>query len=595
MDGHPSWERWFRAPRFTLPAWAKLQPQRCVFVTDLPGLAQVYTWDCSTGALRQVTDSPGGSRHCAIAASGRHVWWFADDGGDETGVWMRQPFGGGADSPVLPDAEPAWQAGLAMGLDDHCLIGLATDEGTDITLLYPDGTTALVSRYEEPAAAVDLSRSLDLIAVDRAEDGDLWNPAVRILRPDGSVVADIPGAEAVGFSPVRGDDRLLMQAERDEGALALLFDPRRGTSERHELDLAGEVGVEWYQDGSALLVHHSFRARSELYRYDPATRDLRRLRTPAGTVEYTRTRPDGGIWYLWSDSAHPVELLTLDGDGRSAAAANFALTGGSPPSSAQVEDAWVPGPGGLVHALITRPSAARAPYPTVFLLHGGPDEHDQDAFDPECAAWIEQGFAVVRVNYRGSSGYGRAWREALRARVGHVELEDVAAVRAWALASGLADPDRLVLAGASWGGYLTLLGLGLYPQDWSAGVAAAPIADCAMAYEDEREDVRALDRALFGGSPQEVPDLYRESSPSTYAHQVRVPVFISAAANDPRCPIRQVHSYARRLDDHGVPHELYVHRSGHSSTVMDERVDMFQRAAAFIRDRVGSAVSREAV
>ncbi|WP_316316681.1 prolyl oligopeptidase family serine peptidase, partial [Clavibacter michiganensis] len=71
---------------------------------------------------------------------------------------------------------------------------------------------------------------------------------------------------------------------------------------------------------------------------------------------------------------------------------------------------------------------------------------------------------MVRVNYRGPPGYGRAWTDALKHRVGLIELEDIAAVREWAVASGLADPERLILTGGSWGGYLTLLGIGTQPE-----------------------------------------------------------------------------------------------------------------------------------
>lgn len=146
--------------------------------------------------------------------------------------------------------------------------------------------------------------------------------------------------------------------------------------------------------------------------------------------------------------------------------------GAKAPASVPVEDVWVDGPGGRIHALVQRPAApAEGPFPTVFEIHGGPTWHDSDAFASGPAAWVDHGYAVVRVNYRGSTGYGRAWTDALKHRVGLIELEDIAAVREWAVKSGLADPAKLVLAGGSWGGYLTLLGLGTQPDDWALGLA----------------------------------------------------------------------------------------------------------------------------
>src|SRR5690606_22884583 len=103
------------------------------------------------------------------------------------------------------------------------------------------------------------------------------------------------------------------------------------------------------------------------------------------------------------------------------------------------------------------------------------------------------------------------------------------------VATGVADPDRLVIAGHAWGGYLTLLALGTQLKVWAAGIAAAPIADHAAAYR-EAESLRARHHTLFGGSPEELPDVYAACSPITYVDRVEAPVLILAGENDPSCP-----------------------------------------------------------
>ncbi len=194
---------------------------------------------------------------------------------------------------------------------------------------------------------------------------------------------------------------------------------------------------------------------------------------------------------------------------------------------------------------------------------------------------MDHGFAVVRVNYRGSTGYGRAWTDALKHRIGLIELEDIAAVRQWAVGSGLADPERLVLAGGSWGGYLTLLGLGTQPEAWALGLAAVPVADYVTAYHDEMEALKAMDRTLLGGTPEEVPERFEASSPITYVDAVRAPVYISAGVNDPRCPIRQIENYVERLARHGAPHEVYRYDAGHGSLVVEERIKQLRLEIEF--------------
>jgi dipeptidyl aminopeptidase/acylaminoacyl peptidase len=251
-----------------------------------------------------------------------------------------------------------------------------------------------------------------------------------------------------------------------------------------------------------------------------------------------------------------------------------------------VEDTFVAGPGGEVHALVARPSG-EGPLPTVFLLHGGPTHHDSDSFAADRAAWVDLGCAVVHVNYRGSTGYGSAWRDALTGRPGLTELEDVEAVHDWAVQSGLADPEKCVVAGGSWGGYLTLLALGTSPRRWAAGVAAVPVADYLAAYEDEMEPLRQFDRSLFGGSPTEVPERYAASSPLTYVDRVQAPVLVLAGANDPRCPLRQIENYLEALAARRADHEVYRFDAGHGSLVVDERVRQMRTELDFVARRLG--------
>jgi dipeptidyl aminopeptidase/acylaminoacyl peptidase len=257
------------------------------------------------------------------------------------------------------------------------------------------------------------------------------------------------------------------------------------------------------------------------------------------------------------------------------------------PPSVPVEDAWVDGPGGRIHALVSKPEHGDGPFPTVFDVHGGPTAQDTDSFVPSAAAWIDHGFAVVRVNYRGSTGYGSQWRDAIEGRVGLTELEDIKAVRDWAVESGVADPSKLVLTGGSWGGFLTLLGIGTQPDDWTVAVAAVPVADYVAAYEDEMEGLQAFDRSLFGGSPDEVPERYEESSPITYVDQVKAPVLILAGENDPRCPIRQINNYLDRLAERGHQHDVYRYDAGHGSLVVEERIKQMEAEISFAMRHLG--------
>ncbi|MEC3995303.1 prolyl oligopeptidase family serine peptidase [Actinacidiphila sp. DG2A-62] len=590
----PEWEKRFRAPRVGLPEWAEDAPERSLFVSNVTGTYELYAWDRVTGSRRQVTDRPNGTTEGALSRDGAWVWWFSDTDGDEFGVWMKQPFGGGEDIPAAPGLAPSYPAGLALGVGGLAVIGRSTDdEGTSVHVVPPSGDPYLIYRHEESGGVGDLSEDGTLVVIEHTEHGDAMHSALRVVRvADGSTVAELDdtdggsrelGLDCLGFAPIPGDPRLLVGHQRADRWLPMIWDTSTGEETDLGIDLPGDVHAEWYPDGSALLVVHDFHARSEMFRYDLAARELTRLDTPAGSVGGASARPDGSVEFLWSSAELPPAVRSTTG------AVVLEAPGLRAPDSVPVEDVWVDGPGGRIHALVQRPAGGGSgPWPTVFEIHGGPTWHDSDAFAAGPAAWLDHGFAVVRVNYRGSTGYGRQWTDALKHRVGLIELEDIGAVREWAVGSGLADPQRLVLTGGSWGGYLTLLGLGTQPEAWTVGIAAVPVADYPTAYADEMEALKALDRTFFGGSPEEVPERYEASSPLTYVEQVKAPVYISAGMNDPRCPIRQIDNYVERLRALDKPHEVYRYDAGHGSLVVEERIKQVRLELAFALRHAGS-------
>jgi dipeptidyl aminopeptidase/acylaminoacyl peptidase len=109
------------------------------------------------------------------------------------------------------------------------------------------------------------------------------------------------------------------------------------------------------------------------------------------------------------------------------------------------------------------------------------------------------------------------------------------------------------------------------------------VADYFAAYEDEMEPLRAFDRALFGGSPEELPELYKECSPLTYVDQVTAPVLVLAGENDPRCPIRQIDNYLDALAERGHTYEMYRYDAGHGSLVVAETMRQTAAEVDFAR------------
>ncbi len=578
------WQARFRAPRVSLPDWAQDAPHRSLYSSDVSGVVEQYAWDRQTDSHRKVTDRPNGTLIGTLSPDGATIWWFADTDGDEFGVWMTQPFAGGDDTVAVPEVEAAYPAGLEVGRS-LVAIGRSTDDGSELWLAPSGDAARVIYRHADPASVDALTRDDDLLVISHSEHGDPRYPALRVLRT-GDTTLDEPavvaekwdgegrGLHALEFGPLPGDRRLLVGHERRGREELLLWDVATDTETVIELDLPGDVTAGWYPDGSALLVGHDHAARTELYRYDLGTGELARLDTPQGVVRGATARPDGTVELAWSSSERPPVIRRADGP------VVLSVSAEEPPPAYPVEDRWVPGPGGDVHALLVRPEGP-APYATAFLVHGGPEAADDDSYRARRAAYVDAGYAVVHVNYRGSTGYGSAWRDALTGRPGLTELEDVGAVCDALVAEGIVDPQRAILSGGSWGGFLTLLGLGTQPERWAAGIAEVPVADYLAAYEDEMEGLRAYDRALFGGSPEEKRDVYVRSSPITYVDAVAAPVLVVAGANDPRCPIRQIDNYLGRLQELGKEHEVYRFDAGHGSLVIEETIRQVEVALSF--------------
>jgi dienelactone hydrolase len=581
----PAWERRFRAGRVGLPHWAEDAPERCAVVATADGVVELHSWTPGQAPIR-ATARREGTAHGSIDPSGTWLWWFDDLDGNEHGIWRRQLFGScpGDGVEEACDLAPAYSAGLALGRDGLAVVGRADDGyGTRIHALELGRPPRLVYEHSRDAGVGALSEDGTLLAIVHSEHGDSRHPAVRVLRlSDGSPVADLwdgqgRGLEVLGFSPLPGDPRLLLQHERHGLGELLLWNPVSGEQRELPLAVAGEVSdAQWFRDASALLVSVDHEARTRLVRLTLASGESTPIGPVDGTVLAATPRPDGEVWLLWSSAAMPPAVRNLAGELILAAPAAPA------PASVRVQDIWVDGPGGRIHALLRRPEGALEPMPLVVDVHGGPTAHDCDCFRAYPSAWVDHGYAVVQVNYRGSTGYGSAWRDALEERIGHTELADVVAVRDHLVAIGLADPGRVVLAGASWGGYLVLLGLGRYPDRWAVGLAGVPVADYVAAFEDEMEGLKAFDRSLFGGSPQEVPQKYRDASPITYIDAVGAPVLILAGLNDPRCPIRQIENYLEALTARGLTHEVYRYDAGHGSLVDDERVAQMRVELDFV-------------
>ncbi|WP_405181505.1 S9 family peptidase [Nocardia sp. NBC_01377] len=190
--------------------------------------------------------------------------------------------------------------------------------------------------------------------------------------------------------------------------------------------------------------------------------------------------------------------------------------------------------------------------PLLVVIHGGPTSHALPVLSPSIQYWTSRGFAVVDVNYGGSTGYGRAYRDLLKGAWGVVDVADCIAAARWLGEHGRVDPHRLAIRGGSAGGFTTLAALTRTDSPFTAGADHYGVADLeALAAETHKFESRYLD-GLIGEYPAE-RDVYRDRSPIHHVDRFRSPLIVLQGSEDPVVPPNQSQMIVDALRTQRIP------------------------------------------
>ena len=190
--------------------------------------------------------------------------------------------------------------------------------------------------------------------------------------------------------------------------------------------------------------------------------------------------------------------------------------------------------------------------PLIVYVHGGPTAHVPPILQLSVQFFTTRGIAVVDLNYGGSTGYGREYRDRLRGRWGEVDVEDSAAVVRYLAGRGDIDAERVEITGGSAGGYTTLLALAL-KDDFAAGTSLFGVADLVSFHDETHKFESHYDEYLVGPWP-EATDLYRERSPVTHADSISAPLLLLQGLDDKVVPPAQAEAIVAALKERGIPY-----------------------------------------
>ena len=256
---------------------------------------------------------------------------------------------------------------------------------------------------------------------------------------------------------------------------------------------------------------------------------------------------------------------------------------------------WISGEGETVYGLYYPPASeayqgtdgdATAKPPLIVMVHGGPTGQSTVSYAARVQFFTSRGYAVLEPNYRGSAGYGRAYRNALRERWGIVDVADVVSGARHLVEQGLVDGDRMVIMGGSAGGYTVLLALIQHPGTFKAGICMYGVTNLfTLAADTHKFEERYLD-SMIGPLP-ETAERYRERSPIFAVDRIRDPIAIFQGEEDRVVPKEQAETVVQALRQHGVPHEYHLYPGeGHGWRKTETVRAFYEAVLAFLKQYV---------
>ena len=534
-----------------------------------------------------LSSGPGGKFHPRYSNDGRKLAYLVDFNGSEKFHIILQDLATRQETDLTPDTTSTIQASFAWSPDGEEIAFISDQSGRfDVYILYvKNKESRLILDAGFPAWKVGWSpdgKWLDVVVEASGIDYGTYvvpaqgGSAVRIAEKAGPIDAGqacwSPNSQYLAFS----------SDSKGNNNIGIYDITMQQVTWLTEGDRENQFPA-WSPDGSLLTYVVNCGAVSWLAVQKPG--EIQKVyQLEPGEHYLPRFSPDGKhLIFAFDNPRHPVDLwelaladekftqLTDSLQGELAGAA-FVLP----------EEVTYPGMDGTpVPALLYR-SSEQKPGPAVVVIHGGPDWFFEMTWYPIMIHMASRGWVVLAPNYRGSTGYGRAWQEASRFDFGGVDTDDVAAGALYLAQAGLADPTQIAVTGRSHGGYLTASCLTRYPDLWAAGSAFVPFLNWFTNHNEIRPDLQQWDLENFG-DPVHDHALYQERSPSFYLDRICAPLQLICGRHDARCPLSdsiEAHAELLRL---GKEVELIIYEDeGHAFLKSKNVLDSELRRIAFL-------------
>lgn len=301
---------------------------------------------------------------------------------------------------------------------------------------------------------------------------------------------------------------------------------------------------------------------------------------------------DKFVFTVWSDR-NPAAYYLFDRESNKMEELAIAYEWLPEESLAKMEPVDIEARDGLVlPAYLTLPPGSDGKgLPLVVNPHGGPRARDSWGFNPEVQLLANRGYAVLQVNFRGSTGFGQAFDKAGWGKWGAEMQNDITDAVQWAVDEGIADPDRVCIYGASYGGYAAMAGITFTPELYQCAINYVGVTDIPLLFETMPASwrmQRAEMKRTIGDydDPEERADMAARS-PINHVDKIRVPLLMGYGEEDPRVVIDHALNLEEKLKAHDVEYELIIKENeGHGFRKLENQVEWYTKVVNFLDENL---------
>jgi dipeptidyl aminopeptidase/acylaminoacyl peptidase len=584
-----------RGPRLG-PALA-LSPDgvRVAFTWNRDGQFQLCAVPVAGGEVRQLTNDADAAQMPDWTPDSRSILFRQDHDGDENTNLLLIPAAGGSvhrvtDNPQTVDGSPSFTPDgrtvvfgsngdgpyhiYRVSVDGGRPQQLTSGEHSELAIeVSPDGSLAVFAR-RIPAGA-QMRSALGLLDLATGAERVLGTFGVHAATPHWS-----PDGKMVLFSDDSSGFQQVILVDAATGAATPLSPPTHDTAGGDFSHDGRSVVYLENRDGNLIPIVHDLTsgARREVAAFPDGVHANPELTADGATLVCTYSGPQhpADIWAIPLDGGTPRQLTESLPEGIARDALVRPELVRYPSSDGRMIPAW-----------FYRPRGVERP-PAIVLVHGGPTGQTMNGWNVQVQFFVSRGYAVLAPNNRGSTGYGKEYRDANLRDWGGGDLRDLVAGHRWLAESGAVDPARIGVTGGSYGGYMTLIAMTKTPEVWAAGASVVGMSNLRTLHQTTRKGDLLPYLIQQLGTPDENPALYHDRSAINFIEDVRRPLLILQGGRDPRVPLAEAEQMRDRMLAAGktVGYHVYMDE-GHGFRKVENVVDAMHRTVDFFDEYMG--------